>query len=89
MTDDADDHKSKDKDKKHKHKHKDKHDKLSGKDYAKELEKLHESRRSAARLHATAAADNTDVRCKSVLHKALRAPRCPIGALDSCGGETQ
>ena len=41
MTDDADDHKSKDKDKKHKHKHKDKHDKLSGKDYAKELEKLH------------------------------------------------
>jgi polyphosphate kinase 2 len=37
QTDDADDHKKKDK----KHKHKDKHDKLSGKDYDKELEKLH------------------------------------------------
>jgi len=36
MTDDADDHKSKDK-----KKHKDKNDKLSGKDYANELEKLH------------------------------------------------
>jgi polyphosphate kinase len=35
---DADDHKSKDK---KKHKNKDKHDKLSGKDYEKELEKLH------------------------------------------------
>ena len=39
QTDDADhDHKSKDK---KKHNQKDKHDKLSGKDYAKELEKLH------------------------------------------------
>jgi len=36
QTDDADDHKPKDK-----KKHKDKQDKLSGKDYAKELEKLH------------------------------------------------
>jgi polyphosphate kinase len=36
QTDDADDHKSKDKNKK-----KHKHDKLSGKDYDKELEKLH------------------------------------------------
>jgi polyphosphate kinase 2 len=41
QTDDADHgHKSDDK-KKHKHKHKHEHDKLSGKDYAKELEKLH------------------------------------------------
>jgi len=38
QTDDADEHKSKDKKKKN---HKDKHDKLSGKDYDKELEKLH------------------------------------------------
>ena len=38
QTDDADNHKSKDNDKK---KHKHKHDKLSGKDYDKELEKLH------------------------------------------------
>ncbi len=38
QTDDADERKSKDK-KKHKHKHN--HDELSGKDYAKELERLH------------------------------------------------
>ena len=41
QTDDADHGNKSDDSKKHKHKHKHKHDKLSGKDYDKELEKLH------------------------------------------------
>src|SRR5262245_48858306 len=41
QTDDAENHKAKGKDKKDKEKKKHKHDKLSGKDYDKELEKLH------------------------------------------------